>query len=256
MKRRSPFTLFTLGMLFLLVVFYLFIIFSGITYTSLDVFLDRLFSQDVLRAISVSLLTATISTLFALFIAVPVAYALSKAQFRGKQALDAILDLPVVLPPIALGTALLIYFNTNFGLPIRDLFVFQPLGIVLAQFVVISALMIRLMKSVFDGIDQRYEMVARTMGYTQSQAFLKVSIPMAKTGILSAVILGWARAVGEFGATITLVGASKSVRTLPVAIYDATILSDIPGMLATIYILVIISLIVLLTIRWLGGRSA
>jgi molybdate transport system permease protein len=110
--------------------------------------------------VKLSLFTATLSTTMAVIIALPAAYALSHLDFPGKKLIDTLLDLPIVLSPVALGAALLVFFNTWAGRLIEDnvvTFVFQRPGLVLAQFTVVVALAVRLLKSAFDLVDPRYE---------------------------------------------------------------------------------------------------
>jgi len=128
-------------------------------------------------------------------------------------------------------------------------------GIVLAQITVISALAIRLLKSTFDSIDPRYEQVARTLGCSKPEAFLRVTLPLARDGLIASTILTWARAVGEFGATVTLAGAtSMKTETLPTAIFLSLASADVEKAIAVIFVLVIIAVIALLAIRKIIGR--
>jgi len=187
---------------------------------------------------------------------VPAAYALSRSDFFGKTVIDTLLDVPIILPPIALGTSLLIFLNTPLGASIQNnfiQFVFTPFGIVLAQFTVISSLILRLMKSSFDGINERYENVSRSLGYTKFQTFFKVVLPLSKNAILASTIIAWARAIGEFGATITLVGASRYTETLSIAIFLNLSNANIEGTVAVIYVLLLVSIVGLISIRKLGG---
>jgi molybdate transport system permease protein len=151
----------------------------------------------------------------------------------------------------------MVFFNTPLGTAIEDSlveFVFQPAGIVLAQFTIVSALALRLMKATFDSIDPRYENVARTLGCNKLQAFFKVTLPLARNGLVAAIILTWARALGEFGATVTLVGAVRmKTETLPIAIYLSLSTADVNKAVAVILVLIGISLIVLLGIRKATG---
>ena len=186
------------------------------------------------------------------------AYAISQTKFPGKDIVDSLLDLPIVVSPVALGAALLVFFNTPVGNAIDDnfKFVFAVPGIVLAQFVVVSALAIRLLKSTFDSIDPRYEQVGRTLGCGKPGAFMKITLPLARNGLIAACILTWARAVGEFGATVTLAGATAmKTETLPIAIFLSLATADVGQAIAVIFILIIIAVIALLVMRKITGRS-
>jgi molybdate transport system permease protein len=248
----------TISALTLLTLFFVIIILSLLTYTDWTTIGSSIVAPDTLFAIKLSLITATITTILAVTIAIPVAYAISKNNFFGKSLIDSLLDLPIVISPIALGAALLVFFNTPLGSGINNhvlRFVFSVPGIVLAQFTVVSALAVRLLKSTFDGIDLRYEQVARTLGYSKLEAFFKVIIPLARNGIIASGILTWARATGEFGATVMLAGATAmKTETLPISIFLNLSSANVGQAIALILILVVISLIALLLIRLITGH--
>jgi len=209
--------------------------------------------DEITFAVKLSLLTASISSLIAVAVAIPVAYLISRYSFFGKSVVDTLLDLPIVLSPVALGALLLIFFNSPLGAGIDELlgpFVFEVRGIVLAQFLVVVGLAIRLLKATFDGIDQEYEHIARTLGYDKLRTFLRVVLPMGARGLVGALLLVWGRAVGEFGATVTLAGATTmKTETMPVAIYLNFESADISSALAFIVLLIAISLTVLFLVR-------
>jgi molybdate transport system permease protein len=248
----------TISVLAILTIFIIGIIVSMLAYTDWDTFITALFSEEILFAIRLSIITATISAVLSIGIAVPVAYAISRTDFPGKDIVDSLLDLPIVISPIALGAALLVFFNTPFGAAIDDhafKFVFAVPGIVLAQITVVSALAVRLLKSTFDSIDPRYEQVARTLGCSKPEAFFRVVLPLARDGLIASGILTWARAVGEFGATVTLAGATAmKTETLPTAIFLSLASADVEKAIAVIFVLVIIAVLALLTIRKIIGR--
>ena len=256
---ENTFNIVILGSLALLVISLGGVFLSAVLFTDVRVLLSALQAQDTIFAIKLTLITATLATLLALILAVPASYALSKVEFYGKSLVDTFLDLPIVISPIALGAALLIFFNTPLGRFIETYgirFVFEVPGIVLAQFAIITALAIRLMKATFDSMGTRYEIVARTLGCNKWQAFFKVTLPLAKNGLLAASIMAWARAVGEFGATITLVGATKmKTETLPIAIYLNLATADIEKAMAIIIILIGLSLSTLIFLRKITGRG-
>jgi molybdate transport system permease protein len=248
----------TISALVLLAVFFLGIIVSMFAYTDWDTFVTALFSREILFAIRLSVTTATIAAAISLLIAVPVAYTIARTRFPGKDIVDSLLDLPIVVSPVALGAALLVFFNTPLGAAINNnviRFVFSVPGIVLAQITIISALAVRLLKSTFDSIDPRYEQVARTLGCSQPEAFFRVTLPLARDGLIASAILTWARAVGEFGATVTLAGATAlKTETLPTAIYLSLASADIEKAIAVVFVLVILAVAALLVIRKLIGR--
>ncbi|MFC1995746.1 ABC transporter permease [Chloroflexota bacterium] len=248
----------TLSALVLLTIFFVGIVVSMLTYTEWNAFVSALLSEEILFAIRLSIITATIATIISMLIAVPVAYAISQTRFPGKDIVDSMLDLPIVISPIALGAAILVFFNTPLGAGIDDnimKFVFAVPGIILAQITVISALAIRLLKSTFDSIDPRYEQVGRTLGYSKLEVFFKVTLPLARDGLIASGILTWARAVGEFGATVTLAGATiMKTETLPTAIFLSLASADIEKAIAIIFVLIIIAVVALLAMRKIIGR--
>ncbi len=214
-------------------------------------------SEEILFAVRLSVFTATVATFAAVLLALPAAYALSRHEFPGKALVDTLLDLPIVLSPIALGAALMVFSTTWAGRFMERhvlAFVFEVPGLVLAQFTVVVALATRLLKSTFDMIDPRYVNVGRVLGCTGFQAFRKVTLPLARPGIVAAVILTWARAVGEFGASVTLAGAtSMKTETLPIAIYLSFATADVEKAVAVIFVLIAIAGAALLMLRWIGS---
>ncbi len=215
--------------------------------------------REVLFAVRLSLTTATVSSVLATLLAIPVAYLLSRYRFPGKALLDTLLDLPIVLSPIALGALLLVFFRTAPGRGLEALmgpFVFEVRGIVLAQLAVVVGLAIRLLKSTFDGIDPEFEHLARTLGYDRVRVFFKVVLPMAAPGLVATLMLVWGRAIGEFGATVMLAGATTmKTETLPVAIHLNFEAADITSAMMFIAVLLVLSFGVLLAVRRLHGRA-
>lgn len=249
----------TLSALALLTLFFTGIVLSLAAYTNRHTLFSSLVSREILFAIKLSVVTATITSLLSVTIAIPVAYAISQTEFPGKSIVDTILDLPIVISPIALGAALLVFFNTPIGARIENSvlrFVFEVPGIVLAQFTVVSALAVRLLKSTFDSIDPRYEQVGRTLGCSRLRVFFRVTLPLARNGLITSGILTWARAVGEFGATVTLAGAVQmKTETLPVAIFLSLACADIEKAVAVIFILIAISAVALISLRKISGKA-
>lgn len=218
-----------------------------------------LMSTRVLYAIRLSLLTATIATILALLVAIPAAYALSRYEFVGKGVVDTIVELPLILSPVALGAVLLILLSTEAGNFIQERgirFVFETPGIVLAQWTSVVGVAIRTMRGVFDEIPSRFERVARTLGATPGQAVRHITIPLARRGILITALLVWAKALGEFGATITVAGSmSMKTETLPIAISNALSAAQIDDAVLLILVLSTVGFAVLyLTRVFLAGR--
>lgn len=221
MKNWFPFVLFvSTGLAVTMVLVIVVSQFSYIGPTSpLRAFLDR----DVQSAIVLSLFTASLAATIGLILAIPSAYFLARYQTWTKNLIDAILDIPIILSPIALGTALLLFFRTSAGQWIEThiiQFVFEVPGIILAQFFLAFALSVRVLKTSFESVDVRLEQVARFLGCSPWRAFSEVTLPMARGGLIAAFILSWARAVGDFGASVTIAGAVQGkTETIPVSIY-------------------------------------
>lgn len=214
-------------------------------------------SRQILGAIRLSLVTASCATVLALLLAVPAGYVLARRDFFGKTLVDTLLDLPVVLTPVALGTLILMAGNTAPGQFLRQLGLELPFtvaGVIVAQFTVVVAMAVRLLKAAFEEVSPRYEQVARLLGCSAGGAFLRVSLPLARRSILAAFILCWARAMGEFGATVMVAGTAAKTTTLPSAIYLAMSVADLPRVVALVLLLVGLSLLVLFLVRLVGGR--
>ncbi|MEM3546416.1 MAG: ABC transporter permease [Candidatus Bathyarchaeia archaeon] len=251
------FTLLAVGSLAVLTLFLLTTLVSMSWYTKPETFLKTLLSEEISFSVRLSIVTATVSTGFALAVAIPSAYMLSRTDFPGKSLIDALLDIPMIMPPISLGAALLIFFSTPLGRIIQThfvRFVFEPAGLILAQFTVVVAVCIRMLKAAFDSVNPRYELVARTLGCTKAEAFLKVTLPLAKKNILAATVISWARAVGEFGASVTLAGATRMrTETMPIAIFLSLASADVERTVAIIFILLGIAISVLVFLRKIIG---
>jgi len=225
---------------------------SLLGYTRPEDLVAALFTPEVAFASGLSLAAASLAAALSLLLAIPAGYLL--AHRRLPAILETMLDLPLVLPPIAVGMALLVFFQTDVGQFIQERgirFVFTVAGIVLAQFSLTSGFALRLVKTTFDGIDHRYETTARTLGAGPWRAFAHISLPLARKGILAAGVLTWARAIGDFGATVTLVGATAfKTETLPIAIFLNLSTAKIEGAIAVTLVLLALSFATLLAFRW------
>lgn len=221
---------------------------------------ETLFSQRALFSVRLSLVAATLASLLALALAIPAAYALSRYRFVGRELVDTLLEFPMVVSPAALGAMLLIFFNNPLGEWIQQnllSFVFSFAGIVLAQFTAVLGIAVRMLKTAFDEVPSELETIAQTLGATPRYAFATVTLPMARRGLIAAFILVWAKALGEFGATIMVAGTmANKTETLPVAIYLRLASADIEGTVALILLLVCIGLTALFIVRRLLGQSA
>lgn len=235
-----------------------FALYGGLV-VSLGWFLDAaslrevVFSERTLFSLHLSLVAATLAASLAVLLAVPAAYALSRYSFPGKELVDTMLEFPIIVSPAALGAMLLIFFNNPLGEWIQEhvlRFVFSFAGIVLAQFVTILGVAVRLLKTSFDEVPRTLEIVARTMGAGPWHVMWTVTFPLARRGLLAAFIVAWAKALGEFGATMMVAGTmAMRTETLPVAIFMRLATADITGAVALIFVLVFIGLFALHLVR-------
>jgi molybdate transport system permease protein len=221
---------------------------------------SALFSRRTLYSVQLSLVAATLAASLAVALAVPAAYALSRYRFRGRVMVDTALEFPIVVSPAALGAMLLIFFYNPIGQWFQDhalRFVFAFPGIVLAQFVTVLGVAVRLLKTSFDEVPAELETIARTLGATPRYALRTVTLPLARRGLVAAFLLAWAKAVGEFGATIMIAGSmAMHTETLPVAIFSRLASADIEGAVALILLLVGLGLLALYGARKLIGEAA
>lgn len=233
------------------------LIISLFKFVSKDSLMNVLFSERTFFSIKISILASFIAVILAVIIGIPAAYALSRYEFPGKGAVDLLLELPMVVSPAAVGAMILFYFNTKSGMFFQDHIkqvVFTFYGIVLAQFTTILGVAIRMIKNGFDEVPVRYEHVARSLGANSWQTFKVVTIPLCRKSILSSIILSWAKAMGEFGATITVAGTmAMKTETLPIAIFMRLSSADINGAAALILVLLITGLSSLLIVRLITG---
>ncbi len=182
---------------------------------------------SALFSMRLSLQVATVSTLFIVIIGVPIAYLLARKNFHGKELLDIVLTLPLVLPPTVTGYYLIIAFGRN-GFIGRYLYewagwsiMFTWYAAVLASFVVALPLMIRTGRAALESVDTNLVNAAYTLGHSELETALKVTLPLAKRGLLAGVVLSFARALGEFGATLMIAGNIPGrTDTMPLAIYS------------------------------------
>ena len=213
--------------------------------------------------ITLSLKVSGVAVLLTMPIAFALAWLLARGRFPGKIILDALVHLPLVLPPVVTGWLLLIAFGNN-GPVGRWLaewlgftFMFSWTGAALAAAIMALPLMVRAMRLSIEAVDSRLEAAARTLGASPWRSFLTITLPLARPGLLAGAVLGFARSIGEFGATITFVSnIPGETQTIPLAIYGAL---QLPGNEAAVTRLAIISVALslgaLVISEWLARRS-
>jgi molybdate transport system permease protein len=221
-------------------------------------------TPDEWGIIALSLRVSLVAMAMTLPIAFALAFLLARARFPGRAVIDALVHLPLVLPPVVIGWLLLLAFGRNgpiggwleswFGISV----IFRWTGAAIAAAVMALPLMVRAIRLSVEAVDRRLEGAARTLGAGPWRTFVTVTLPLSLPGIWAALVLGFARSLGEFGATITFVSSIPGeTRTLPLAIYSAL---QVPGSDALVFrlamISVALSLAALVLSEWLARRTA
>ena len=213
--------------------------------------------------IGLSLRVSLVAVLFILPIAYALAWLIARRRFPGRMLLDAAVHLPLVLPPVVTGWLLLLllgrngpvggWLYENFGISL----VFSWLGAAIAAAVMALPLMVRAMRLSIEAVDRRLIGAARTLGASPWRAFLTITLPLSVPGIAAGAMLGFARSLGEFGATITFAANIEGqTRTLPLAIYSGLQLPGNEGAVTRLAIIaIVLSLGALLASEWLVRRS-
>jgi molybdate transport system permease protein len=217
---------------------------------------ENLVNPQVLQAIQLSLMTTAISTLAALLLGAPLAYLLARYQFRGRSAIDTLIDLPMVLPPSVAGIALLLAFGRRglIGSYLNDVglsLAFTQAAVVFAQIFVAAPFFIKAAISGFAGVERDLEQAAAIDGAHPWSVFRHITMPLAWPVLFGGAVMTWARALGEFGATIIFAGNFPGrTQTMPLAIYIGFEL-DLSVALTLAVILLAISFLVLLVVKGL-----
>ena len=214
-------------------------------------------------AIALSLRVAVVATLIATPFGVAAAWLLARRDFWGKSLLDALIHLPLVLPPVVTGYLLLLTFGRR-GLVgewladhIGIVFAFRWTGAALACGIMSFPLLVRPIRLSIEAVDRRLEQAASTLGAAPWKVFLTVTLPLALPGVLAGMVLGFAKAIGEFGATITFVSnIPGETQTISAAIYTLTQVPDgDAAALRLVAVSVVISMIALVTSEWFARRA-
>jgi molybdate transport system permease protein len=218
---------------------------------------------DVWFAVRLSLITSTIALVASIVVGLPAAYVLSRFRLPGATVIDTIIDLPIVIPPPVVGLSLLVAFGPKgFGI---DAFLerkfgfammYEAWGIPLAQFLVAAAFCIRALKAAFDSINPRLEHVARSLGCSSWQAFWRVSLPLARNGLIAGAIMTWARALSEFGPILFFCGATpRKTEVMPIAMFLNYSEGKIERGVVLALLMVGIAVVTLITFKKLGGKG-
>ncbi|WP_229401736.1 ABC transporter permease [Micromonospora okii] len=216
---------------------------------------QRLAAPGVLAALRLSLLTATVATAVCVVLGVPLAWLLSRVEFPGRRLVRALVTVPLVLPPVVGGVALLLVFgrrgllggwlDATFGVTLP----FTTAGVVLAEAFVAMPFLVIAMEGALRGADTRYEEAAATLGAGRWTTFTHVTLPLVAPGVAAGAVLCWARALGEFGATITFAGNFPGrTQTMPLAVYLA-LETDLEAAIVLSLVLLTVSVAILAGLR-------
>jgi molybdate transport system permease protein len=224
---------------------------------------SALAGADAVQALVLSLWTATVATGVSLVLGVPLAWVLARTSFPGQRLLRALVTLPLVLPPVVGGVALLLafgragfigrYLNDWFGLTIP----FSPLAVVMAETFVAMPFLVITVEGALRSAGQGFEEAAATLGAGRMTVFRRVTVPLIAPSLGAGAVLCWARALGEFGATITFAGSFPGrTETMPIAVYYA-LENDPDAAIALSLVLLLVSVVVLVSLRdrWLRGSA-
>jgi molybdate transport system permease protein len=215
----------------------------------------RLTAPGVLAALRLSLVTATLATGVGLVLGVPLAWLLARTGLPGRRFVRALVTVPLVLPPVVGGVALLLVFgrrglvgawlDSTFGFTLP----FTTAGVVVAEAFVAMPFLVISVEGALRGADARYEEAAATLGASRWTAFRRVTLPLVAPGVAAGAVLCWARALGEFGATITFAGNFPGrTQTMPLAVYLA-LEQDLDAAIVLSLVLLVVSVTILLVLR-------
>jgi molybdate transport system permease protein len=221
----------------------------------------ELHNPAVIDAMGLGLVTSLLSTLVAFVFGVPTAYLLATRNFASKPIMDALFDMPMILPPAVAGLALLLTFAPRglLGPELQRLGIILPgstLAVVLAQLFVASPFVLRSSKAAFENVDKKLVDSARLLNPSELSVFLSVTLPLSANGVLAGLVMTWARAMGEFGATLMFAGNLPGVtQTMPLAIY--ILMAEDPlasNVLSAILVLVSFSILAIFRLLGRGKR--
>lgn len=220
---------------------------------------DGLWSPTALHALWLSIRTTLIATLLLVALGTPLAYVLARSRFAGRELVDTLVDLPVTIPPVVAGVGLLLTFGRR-GLLGRHFEVlgvqvaFSTAAVVMAQVFIASPFFVKAARAGFEAVDARLEAAARTLGASPWRVFWTVTVPLARPALLSGLVLAWARALSEFGATMMFAGNFPGrTQTLTLAVMTA-LESDVETAVAISAIAIALAVAALLTAKSLARR--
>ena len=246
------------------------------SYTSAHDLWTSVKDPNIRASIWLTLYTCTVTAILSVIVSVPAGYILARFNFPFKKFFDAVLDIPIVLPPLVIGLSLLILFNQvmiggqsienwvgdwleglhDWNQNIPSGVTYKIPAIILAQFTVSCAFAVRTMRNTFEGIDPRQEEVAMTLGCGRSGAFWLIALPQAARGVVAAGTLAWSRALGEFGPVLVFAGATRgSTEVLATTVFLEISIGNLEGAVAVSFLMIAVAIMVLTSVRILGIRQ-
>lgn len=214
-----------------------------------------IYSPELVNAFVISLMTSTISTILLIIFGMPLAYCLARYSFRGKFFINMLVIFPLVLPPLASGALLLGIFSPNAVIGnIFHSFEFTEslFGIIIAQTYVGSPFMILASQASFEAVDESYENVSRVLGKSRLETFVRVTLPLAKPGLLISILLTWVRTIGELGATMMM---SYNPHTISIQIFEDNAIGGLKQALPDILLVILLSFIALVIISIIKNKK-
>jgi molybdate transport system permease protein len=265
-RRTSKFKALCLGLLAMFAMLIALLLLADLSYLSSkglslrDIF-GLLAQKRVVFALRMSVATSLTTLLLILLTAIPIGYALSRYRFAGRVLANTIIDVPIILPPVVTGISLLALFSFGLGRPFKqglsalNISLVSGLGIVMCQYLVAVSYCIRSAKTAFEGVPRGLEQVARVMGCSDWNVFWRVSVPLARNGLVAGGVMAWARAIGVFGPLMVFVGTGPRVLVMPTTLWLELSIGNIETAIAIALIMLALAGAALSLVHWLAPEG-
>lgn len=204
-------------------------------------------AKTVLRALRMSMVTSLVTLVLVIVTAIPAGYALSRYRFPGRALINALVDVPIFMPPVVVGVSLLAVFGFGWGCAVKQalrgvgISLVSWVGIVMCQYIITMSYGIRSIKAAFDVAPRYLEQVACTLGCSPWQAFWRVALPLARPGVIAGCILVWARGIGVFGPLMVFIGTGPRVQVMPTMMWLELSVGNIEVSLAIALIMLLMA---------------
>jgi len=266
LSRPSPLRIICAGFLCLFALLIVCLVGADISYlgvkkVGLYKAIELLGQERILFALRMSVVTSLTTLILVMITAVPVGYALSRFRFPGIALLNTLVDVPIVLPPVVIGISLLALFSFGVGEPIRralasaNLSLVSGVGIVMCQYLMAVSYGIRSVKTAFQGVDPVLENVARVLGCSEWQAFWRVTLPLARNGLIAGGVMAWARAIGVFGPLMVFVGTGPHVLVMPTTLWLELSIGNIETAIVIALIMLAFAGVALTLVHWFSPEG-